>query len=241
VFSVIPEYKVHLSLERYLGTYGRYLDWMFYQQAPWFTASRVLLLAAAMLLAAMLSRRKALWFGFLFVWLSVLPVIFVTPRGTIFVLYIPFLGWSLYGAALLVWVRDALARLMPAPAVMRLRAPVTFAVAALVLFAIHRAHTYPTRLESILRSTKEQLHAMAPRLPANSRILFMEDPFATDDWSPVFLIHLSYADATVEVDRAKRMELSPNLSEIRSYDLVLTYREGRLVRVDPAQAGAGGP
>jgi hypothetical protein len=92
VFSVIPEYKVHLSLERYLGTYGRYLDWMFYQQAPWFTASRVLLLAAAMLLAAMLSRRKALWFGFLFVWLSVLPVIFVTPRGTIFVLYIPFLG-----------------------------------------------------------------------------------------------------------------------------------------------------
>ena len=116
----------------------------------------------------------------------------------------------------------------------------TFAVTALGLALSHQAHTPPARPDSILRSTKEQLHAMLPRLPANSRILFLDEPFEIDDWSPFLLIPLSYGDATIEVHRVKRMKQRPDLNEIRGYDVLLTYRKDRLVRVDPAQLQASG-
>ncbi len=233
-FWGVSDYKLHVSLARYLGTYAHYLNNAFYQRIPWFTPARALLLWGAMLLIAAVSRRKALWFSFFFVLLSVLPVIFITPRGGISILYVPFLGWSLYAATLLVWVRDgagaALVRLAPRPAV----SAITFAAAAVGLFLVHRANTFPAFVDPMLRHTAEEIHRLAPELPAKSRVLFLDDPFDKDDWSPLFLVRLGYGDKTIEVARVKRMSRRPDPDEIRSYNLVLTYQNNRLVRAEPA-------
>jgi hypothetical protein len=248
VFSRVADYGLHITLGRYLGAYQQYLDWMFYQRTRWFTLSAALLLWAAMLSIAALSRRKALWFSFLFVLFSVLPVMFIAPRGSIFVLYVPFLGWSLYGAALLILIRNSLgaglARLAPGLAGMLagtqpVMSGMTFTIAAASLFLVHQAHSFPVPQDSLIRSTTEQIHTMLPQLPANSRILFLDDPFSTDNWIPLVVIRLSYGDGRIQVDRVKRMKHRPDLSQIRRYNVVLTYQDKRLVRIEPAQLGRG--
>jgi len=245
-FAGIPDYQIHISPARYLGTYQHYLDCAVYKRAAWFTPAGTLLLWGAMLIVAARSRRKVLWFSFWFILVSVLPVIFITPRGTIAVLYLPYLGWALYAAALLVSVREALAeglarlapRLRATGAKMRRLAPaMTFAAAVVFLFPAHQANTFSPQTQPMIRSTAEQIHRLLPKLPANSRILFLEDPFPADDWTLPAVVRLSYGDRTIAVDRVKRMTGRPDPKEIGSYSVVLTYQGDRLVRVDPARAG----
>jgi len=245
-FSGIPDYELHISPARYLDAYRHYLDIASYHRSAWFTASGALLLWAAMLLIAARGRRKVLWFSFFFILVSVLPVIFITPRGTISVLYLPYLGWALYAAALLVAMREALgaglARLAPRLSALGARmqpltSAVTFAAAAVLLCGAHRANTFPAQTQPVIGSTADQIHRLLPQLPANGRILFLDDPFPADDWTLPTLIRLSYGDRTIHVDRVKRMSPRPDLHEIRSYSVVLTYQRDRLVRIDPAQPG----
>jgi len=47
-----------------------------------------------------------------------------------------------------------------------------------------------------------------------------------------FVIRLSYGDDTIRVDRVKMMEHRPDPSEIRSYNVVFTYQDKRLVRLE---------
>lgn len=242
VFAHVGAYQLHISPKTYLTAYGRYLDWMLYQQSGWFTNTSVLLLWTAMLFAAALSRRKELWFSWAFVLLSVLPVIFIPTRGSIFVLYIPFIGWTLYAAALLIWMRDSLARLAGkvSPSLLAtnknthiLLSAATFTATAICLASVHNTHTGPVRIDPILKASVEQIHKILPTLPANGRVLLVDDPFSTDEWTPLFLVRLSYCDDTIQVDRVKMMSRRPEPRDLKTYNAVLTYRNDKFVRIDP--------
>jgi hypothetical protein len=229
-FAHADDYQVHLSLSNYFSNYQGYLDQIFYAKAGSFTLSRTLLLWTAMLLVAFLTRRKALIFASIFVLFSVLPVIFVTQRGTIFVMYVPMIGWTIYAATLLVLVRDRLLGSFRAPAV----TAATFAAVTVSLFLIHRAHTHPVSSSDVIPSMVRQMHALLPSIPPNTRILFLDDPFTTDEWTPVYLVRLSYRDDTLQVDRLKMMRRVPSSDEMKSYNIVLTYRDHEIVRVNPS-------
>jgi hypothetical protein len=232
-FSQVGDYHVHAGLGVYLDNYRHYLDLMFYRGDGWFTPARVALLLGGMVAAALISRRKALLFGSMFVLYSVLPVSFITPRGALFVLYIPFPGWSLFAATLILALRDSLAGFIQARGGSRRWGPApTFAFLAVCLFAVHSAHTYPPPRESALRSTVDQTHALVPRLPANSRMLFLDDPFPSDAWDLLTCLRLSYGDNTLQVDRAKTMPRPPSADEIKRYDVVLAWRDGHFLRVN---------
>ena len=238
VFSHHGDYLLHVSLKIYLTAYARYLDRMFYLQSGWFTNTRLLILLASMVSVSIVSRRKELLFSSVFVLFSVVPVIFIEVRGSIFVLYIPFFGWVLYAATLLIWVRDGAGtfrrRVLPNVFRPAMLAGVTFAATAILLFAVHNAHTGPVTVDTVIQSTVQQIHQIIPALPANSSVLFMDDPFSTDEWTPLFLIRLSYGHDTIRVDRIKMMPQRPSLSEIKEYSVVLTYRDNRFIRIDPA-------
>ena len=169
----------------------------------------------------------------MFVLYSVLPVIFIAPRGTIFVLYIPFLGWSLFAATLILALRDSLPGFIPDRGGSRRMGPaLTFAILAVCLFALHWAHTYPPSRESLLRSTVEETHALVPQLPAKSRMLFLDDPFPPDSYDLLMCMRLSYGNHTLEVDRAKTMPQPLSAAGIKRYDVVLAWRDGHFLRVN---------
>jgi hypothetical protein len=231
-FSQVGDYHVHAGLGVYLDNYRHYLDLMFYRGDGWFTPARAALLLGGMLVAALISRRKALLFSSMFIFYSVLPVSFIAPRGTIFVLYIPFLGWSLFAATLILALRDRLSGFIAESGGARRMGPaLTFAFLAVCLFAVHSNHTYPPPASSVLRSTVVEMHALVPRLPANSRLLFLDDPFPSDLYDLLMCLRLSYGDNTLQVDRAKIMPSPPSAGEVKRYDVVLAWRDGHLLRV----------
>lgn len=192
---------------------------------------------------AIASRRKELWFSSVFVLFSVLPVIFIEVRGSIFVLYIPFFGWVLYAATLLILIRTGVCRFIRriVPHLFHayrwngaILSTATFAATALYLGSVHKAHTGPVALETAIQSTLEQIHEIVPLLPANSSLLLIGDPFSTDEWTPLFAVRLSYGDETIRVDRTKMMPRMPELKDLKEYTAVLAYRGNRFIRIDPA-------
>jgi hypothetical protein len=228
----VPHYQVHANFQVYLDSYRRYLDYMFYCPDGWFTRTGTVLLLGGMLIGGLLSRRKELLFSSVFVIYSVLPVSFIPPRGTIFVLYVPYIGWCLFAATVALAVRDRIAGLYPPSSRPRLLSPTgTFAVLALCLFLLHRAHTFPLPLQSTLSSTMEQMRALVPQLPAKGRVLFLDDPFPPNEFTLLMAVRLRYRDNTLEVYRAKTMSPTPNDAEINRYDVVLTCQDGRVQRV----------
>jgi len=231
IFSHNGSYLLNVSPHTYLTAYAHYLDRMFYQQPGWFTNAKVLLLFAAMLAVAIVSGRKGLWFSSVFVLFSVLPVIFIDVRGTIFVLYIPFFGFVLYAATLLILIRTTACTFIWSNSV--LLSTVTFALAAICLGNVHKAHTGPIAVESVIQHTVEQIHEIFPLLAPNSSLLLVGDPFRTDEWTPVFAVRLSYHDDTIRVDRTKMMPRLPEPNEIKQYTAVLAYRDNRFIRIDP--------
>jgi hypothetical protein len=223
-------YRPMIGAETYLNTYRYYLDIIFYQRPGWFTPARTAALFAAMVLIAALSRKKELRFSAAFVLFSVFPVIFIPPRGTVFVLYIPFLGWCVFAASLLLAIREKAAfrfvRMDP-----RAATAATFALMAASLFTLHHKHTAPPQPDTI-QSASEQLQAAVPHIGENSRVLLLDDPFAPDeDLIPFYILRLSRENATVQVFRGKKMALRPKGSEVHSYDAVLAYENNRFVRV----------
>jgi len=221
------EYQPHISLKTYFDHYQRYLDYMFYRRYGWFTRRGAILLWAGMFLVAGITRRKALWFSSVFVLFSVLPVIFITQRGTLFVLYIPYIGYCLFLAATLAGLVGRTPR--PAgepPATHPALASVLFVLTAVLLVAAHQKPGRDIDSENQMRNFTEQCHAVLPRIPANSRILLFDDSFPLDAWAPLFLVRLSYHDATIQLDRTKTPD-----HPLDGYNFVLRFQNGKLIRL----------
>ncbi len=227
-FPRVPDYIPHISLSQYVNTYGRYLDRIFYAPSGFFTPVREALLLVIMAALAWVFRSKALLFSTIFVIISILPVVFITPRGTIFVLYITFFGWALYAATLIAAVRRTILRArrddhLAAQAI-------TFVIVALLLIVAHRRNVNTPHVRTELRTSYDQLRELLPRLKVGSRVLFLNDPFKTDEWTPLFILRLLHRDQSLQVHRVKMMEAPPSLSVIASYDVVIDWKENQYLR-----------
>jgi hypothetical protein len=228
----IGPYKPIFTWERFMATSQTFLTSLFLRRQM-MGAGVVLAIWLAMFAIAWVTRSRPLRFAWLFLMLSVIPIAFIAPRGAA-QYYIPFFGWVLYTATILVRGTQYLWKYLPsrmAPVLQAMRALALFIAAGLLLLHYYqrpwRNNLNEVSVEQELqRSVVEHLHQLRPALRHGSRILFLDDPYE-DSYRTTFLVRLSYRDDTLEVERAKTMQHPPDAKEIASYDYVFDYRLGR--------------
>lgn len=234
--AAMDGYRPVFTWARFMETSGHFLGDLSGVSHDW-NSPAVLACWGSLLAIAFFCRQKVLWFAWLFLMLSPLPVAFV-PARTANHYYIPWFGWILYLGALLMEAVVFLTRKLkvdPAQAA-RYRGPALVVSLALVLFPIfHRkgwTNAADARFEApIIRSTAEQIYDLYPRLPHASRLLFLDDPLKPDRYDLLELVRLVNRDTTLIVDRAKTMSTRPDEKQLASYDHVFDYQGGVFVEL----------
>jgi len=72
-----------------------------------------------------------------------------------------------------------------------------------------------------------QLRDLHPRVPPQSQVVFLSDPFT--DWDMTFIGMLWFADRSIHVYNQRLEHLSP--AELTRMDAVFDFRNGRLVQI----------
>jgi hypothetical protein len=190
-------------------------------------AAGLVLLAAGLLLLAWRAKHKHLLFAWFFIWIAPLPVTFVPERGGA-CLYIPLAGWGVAAGAVIVWLSNRAARLVP-PAVV---AAVLVAAGAGVYWR-QAAQEYDIAMPSLRDSGRltmsviQQLRALQPSVRPRSKIYITQDPFP--DWDMKFIVDLTYRDRTVQVWLADKVPLPPD--QVEKMDYVFTFDGEKLRKV----------
>lgn len=235
-----PAYRLAISPGRYLDTFHLYLNPLLYQDHVFRDPNTVQLLLG-MLTLALWRRSRPLLFAWFFLLASLLPVAFIAHYAAFF-LYLPMAGWALYAAETLVMARRLLLTLLVRAARLdgtlarRLRTATVVALPillALFLAPYHRRESGKTLriFESVQppsRQLASQLLALQPGLPRGGRVLFVGDPFATDNHLLLFLTRLLYRDMSITVERAP-LSQDPRIQH-GHYDAVFRFQHGHLVR-----------
>jgi hypothetical protein len=82
-----------------------------------------------------------------------------------------------------------------------------------------------------VRALVDRMRALEPRLPRATHLLFLDDAFGTDEWTPYFVVKLLYRDDMLLVDRIKMMDQKP--LDWGDYQYVLDYGDGQYWLVKP--------
>jgi hypothetical protein len=234
-------YRPQFSLWMYLDTYANYLRQMFYLEGHLGPKS-VLMGLSAMLVFALLVRRKELVWAASFNIVSFLPIAFITARAG-FAFYLPALGWTVYLAgAILLAAREAarLARAGDRGGDVLAGAAVALSFLALFPFhwhmlqypmsSIHRVHDRNGRYYS-------QLMNAIPNPAPGSRFLIAGDPYPEMGYDLYFLVRLAYGDRNMHVDRARQDVSKGKTFHPEDYDYVLDYSDGRVILTGGKAAG----
>jgi hypothetical protein len=244
-------YHPVISLAQYLTTTGGYLGQLF-NARQWFSSYKVIAFLLAGL--ALMWRSKAGLYGWFLFAAGILPMAFIPLRG-VTAIYIPHAGLAIWGAVMLVRLRDGVlgvARRISKRAEPGIgtvfglydrKAFVMFVALAVVLFRVHTK--YHTTLEPWLReqtqirSFLEQWRQLHPSIPKGGRVLILKDPFGGFNWASIFIGHFIYREIIV-IDRLPSMKQRPEAKSMPEYTHVLTYEDGQLRDATPEErAGAG--
>jgi hypothetical protein len=232
-------YRLHLGLRTYFRALGHYLA-IFGLPPDSLNLSSSVLILLLLGTIAILGRRRSLVFAWLFILITPLPVAFIGLRGG-YAFYVSTFGIALFLAVSIIESRKALARFVTgsdgplAVETRRLLQFDTFVSCLLILLVFHNSRPLGEeyREDKQIRSLAMQIGALQPRIDSTWRILFLDDPFSTESWAPLFLLRLYYRAPDLVVDRIKRMPKKPDRNEIDSYDCIFTFDEARLVRLKP--------
>ena len=228
-------YRPVLTWSRFMETSVSFTNELFYS-GQWFTPGKLLVLWAAMLAYALATRSRILQFAWMFLMIAPLPVAFLLPRDAP-QYYVPFFGWVLYAAAMIVdGIELAVAKLPAAVRPWTRRAAGALAVAGIAgaLYPYEKqtgAYAPSVTIEGEeMRCATAQLRALYARLPARARLYFLDDP-TPSDWNLLFLVQLAYRDATLVVEPVHRKQPRPADEQLASYDHVFDYRGGHLTEL----------
>jgi hypothetical protein len=229
-------YRPKIRPAQFMLTSRVFLQELFLQRVH-FTSVRILVLWSVLLAIAWASCSRTLRFAWLFLMLAPIPVAFILPRGAP-QYYVALFGWALYGAAALEGARGWLARRthfnVPGAAV--------FGAVMLMLYPFYKAGGW-SNVTSVaiegetMRRAAGQLQELRPCLRPKARLYFFNDPVEPQWDNLVYLVHLSYRDRTLVVDRFKRAGHRPDDHELATYDAVFDYKGGRFIELErPWQA-----
>ena len=227
-----PMYRPEYTWDRFGHSWALYLNYIFVRETivPW---SAIAILVALLAIAAVFRSRR-LTLAWLVIVCGTLPVSFIPYRGG-FVLYIAWAGWVLYAALVLVAAQDLVLRRWP---------QVRTALACFVFFLVgwrmgklnlHEQRTDPRTWlydpPAKVRAMADQMRALQPVFPPGARLLFVEDAFTSEEWTPYFIMKLAWHDDTMLVDRIKMMD--GRNSDWKNYQYVFTYDGGLYKRLKP--------
>ncbi len=224
--TVNPWYQQEYSFARFVERWSEYLGHLFIQPLPVSGMAVALLLMVPLLLAAVL-RSRTLLFAWSLLFISTLPVAFLPSRGG-FVLFVSWAGWVLYTAAL---ADLALTTFTRNPRHQRLAAVAVF---ILLGWRFGKINLHDQRLgnrEWLYGDARDVETFSKQNFPHSGSLLFLEDGFGTDEWTPLFILRLQSKNATLVVDRVKMMNPKPTTQD--GYPLVFTYEDGTYRRVKP--------
>jgi hypothetical protein len=233
----LPGYQQVYTWRQFLFTSGHFLGDLAGMGNDLPTAW-VLFLWALLGAIAWRSKLRPLRFAWWFLMITPLPLAFLAvPRGAS-QYYIPWLGWVLYAATLVVEMAASATRRLPWPqdTVARVRGSLLLLALVVCLHGYFKGAGVTNVSSEIAdgplnRSMAAQLHHIQPQLRHGSRLLFLNDPIRPDWWNMLFLVRLSYGDRTLEIDRIKQTDGPVGPRDMAAYDYVFDYRDGRFVEV----------
>jgi hypothetical protein len=233
--SQLGGYKMRVSLPVYLEGAGHFLNQVFYSEG-YFDAKRTEGVLLALLLIAVLAGSRKLAFCWILFVVGILPVAFIYPRG-LGSAWIPFVGLVSYGAILAVALRDAILNFAGRMSWKPAAQVVLFLLAARFMVRVHedsrtRYNAYQAEYNSI-ESVRLSFKRFLPELKKGSRMLVVTDPFG-DSYSVLFLVHLLYGDSSTQVHQLFRYNPKPDGAALGKYDYIFDFKDGRLIRLDPA-------
>ncbi len=188
-----------------------------------FSPRELLLLIGGMLLLALLTRRRWVWWAVGFWLIAALPVDFIRPLRGGANLYLPLFGYALLAAALLV---TASRRLLPRP---RIRVAVLAVLAVLYVGKLYRsrAEQGPPWVASQQRTWDyiQQLRKV-PGLRPGQSIVFLNDPFEV--WDMYFLTQIVLGDPAPNITLQRMLPKPLTEAELARFDHVLTVENERV-------------
>lgn len=232
-----PAYTPMVTWHRWLETSGEYLALAFYAGGHAGIATMAVYGAAiAAALIAIAMRLKSIGpFAMLWFPITLLPISFITARNSGYILYIPLLLWALYAGTLLARLRRQIA---PSEGLAAAVSQVALAALLAAGFgALNRVGPPdpPSMVVSPVERTVRQFKAQYPRVQGPSRMLFLEDPFTSDNYTLLFILRLLYRNPQLEVHRLSAGDdQHPPLDRLPHYDHIFAYRQGRYIELDHA-------
>ncbi|HEX4276214.1 MAG TPA: hypothetical protein VHZ74_12715 [Bryobacteraceae bacterium] len=247
--STNPGYTPEYSYTRFTETWGEYLKDLFVlaDRPPGYASISIL---GGMVALAIAIRSRVLAFAWVILLFGMLPVSFSPARGGYEIYAASWLGWVLYAASLLVALQDFVTRRVP-----QYRTALAAAMFILVGWGVGKVNLHDLRHgertwlydpPKAAHTMVRQLVALHATLPPQARVLFLEDGFTTQEWTPLFIMRIIYDSPTMVVDRLKRDTAKPAgweqyMSADRvHYDYVFDYLAGRYIEVQKRSA-IGGP
>jgi hypothetical protein len=189
-------YRPEYTLDRFLQTSGIYAGDLLLTPQP-LRPTMTVLFWASLIAVALLLRRKTLLFGAVFAFLAFLPLNFVPPRDG-FVLYIPLVGFALYGADLIQSLLD----LVRHPDYRPQLAALVFLACAVSLGYLHAGRA-AEECASMLHAqgptwtVLQELQRVHPRVQRGAKVLLTDSPIA-NDWDVYFIAKLYFDDPTLK-------------------------------------------
>ena len=223
-----PVYAMQWSTGFVMESWRHYLDQLFYLKFR-FETSTVIALLTSMLMLGLVLRLRILLGAWAFIIVSSIPFLLIAHRG-FFVTYMTLPAWYLYGATLLVTIRQALAKKHFANRRLAETASIVFyVVIAAFLIRLHllqkpiaNAHVVGEYQE--IRRILQGLERSYPVLPRSAKILFRDDPFNPDDYILYSIFALRYKDPEIRVERVRKdPQLAPHSAVRYAHVFVLDH------------------
>ena len=243
-----PLYAPTFTLHRFFDN-ARHLHSDLLYIAGWqIDTAQLLLLWTSLFVVAALTRRKALWFCAWWCLLAPLPIIFIPYRG-FFVMYVPYIGWAIYLATVLLLLRNWLMRRIrrgwwkPPGAWEPERIFLFLIVAWCVAQGGHARDVNLTGRDPLthpIQQQRDDLLRLQEPLPRGARVLFLHDRFpAGESWWPLFVTRVLYRDPDLWVDRLTMLKNPPDATALAAYDRVLDFDGQNMFVVRRHQDEAG--
>ncbi|HEY6341462.1 MAG TPA: glycosyltransferase family 39 protein [Bryobacteraceae bacterium] len=235
-------YTPSWTWRRWVETTAEYLSITFYGLRPAGPAAIALYATAIVAAIGSVVVRAKSFAAFAILWfpITLLPISFVTPRVSGYVLNIPLLLWALLGGMFVgIFLDYAGKRLLSSRrwlGVPRILLLITIAVVfgALNSFGPHDGPHDPPRIEtSPVERTARQFKELYPNLKRPVRLLFLHDAFQPDNFDLLFTIRLLYSDPSIEVHRLSAPDVQhPPLGSLPHYDHIFDYRDFHYIELD---------
>jgi hypothetical protein len=229
-------YTPVISLSRFEMFQARSLGEIFLAWGHFHMRDVALLWFAVFYLARRLNR-PVLWFCWLFVAVTPLPIEFLEGRGGA-CLYVPVLGWAIFVAVIFREIVKVLSRmLMGDPMLRHLGAQSICAIliaTGVFLWAAENRHLKNSHVRPSMSALGEptwqviqQLDELRPRVQPHSHIVFLNDPF--EGWDMAFIAQLWFRDRSLDIRLDRKTPFTQE--ELARADHIFTFANGRLVQM----------